>query len=264
MGHPSYRSRRNRQPWLLFAVVALLIETGCATATDPATRERIWQETVVDVMGRPPTDVRRLADLATLAEPATPAVVYLHGCGGRGNTAHSHIRFFKLQGFAVFAPEHHTRADAISQCDQDTARTWQKPGTRTKRVEEATLVRDRLRQLPWIDQQRVYLAGHSEGGWAVAAYPYEGDFAGIIVIGASCGDRLESHTPVLTIAARHDQFAINSNAITCATYRQANATHLVVEGGDHNFIIDAEPMPPSARQARDAILGFLAGSPAGR
>ena len=237
-----------------------VVLSACTTTTqavDDNLDERIWQETTVDIMGRRSTSVEELSPEQSPTDATVPAVIYLHGCGGRGNTATSHVRFFKLQGYAVFSPDHYVRPDAKTECDYNTARVWATKSTREKRIEEAEIVRQRLRSLSWVDQYRVYLVGHSQGGWAAAHYRKAGDFTGIIAIATACGEGIEHHTPLLTIAAKRDEFAIKNNAITCAEHYGRKATHLVVEGGDHNFIMDTSYLAEPEKQARDSILSFL-------
>ena len=96
---------------------------GCVTnANSPNEQAKIWNDTIIDINGHPPRPVSDIASFAPVPQEKMPAVVYLHGCGGRGNSAHSHIRFFKLMGFAVFAPNHHSRSNAVTQCDPDKAK----------------------------------------------------------------------------------------------------------------------------------------------
>lgn len=242
-----------RRMWPLLAGLVIFLCVPYANA-ESSVLEQVWQETIIDMLGREPFEVRQSPSLSELSSEKMPVVVYLHGCGGRGNSAHSHIRFFKLQGFVVFAPDHYTRDDARTECDISRGIAWAGEHTKRKRIEEAAIVRDKLRQIDWVDQDNVYLVGHSQGGWAAAHYRTAGDFKGIISIAGACGEKPQYHTPLLTITASQDEFMRGS--ITCDQYPAMNANHLLVDGGDHNFILDTWLAKPE-RRARDAILKFM-------
>ncbi len=244
--------------------VALVLLAGCAgPGNAPEELDRVWSETVVDVMGQPPTPVSALPPVPPRGESRLPAVVYLHGCGGRGNTAHSHIRFFKLRGYAVFAPDHWSRPNAQAvHCDADTARSFAGPEVNALRHAEARRVRRGLRGLAWIDQERVVLVGHSQGANAAASYPHKGDFAKIVAIAGDCHFGVESHTPLLTVAARNDAWHARSPR-KCKDFSGPQFESLTVAGGDHNVILDASYLAPPEEQARDTILEFLARQDAG-
>ncbi|MBK1669615.1 hypothetical protein CKO28_16370 [Rhodovibrio sodomensis] len=103
-----------------------------------------------------------------------PAVVLLHGCNGLGDETPRQARVFASLGYAVFAPDSFAREDRTAQCHA------QNRSHLAMRHDEARTVRERIRQLPWIDQERFVLAGHSEGGWAVGWYRGSGFIAAVI------------------------------------------------------------------------------------
>jgi hypothetical protein len=53
------------------------------------------------------------------------------------------------------------------------------------RHDEAEMLHRRISQLPWIDTDRIVLAGHSEGGWAVGWYR-GGGFRAAVITGWDC------------------------------------------------------------------------------
>jgi acetyl esterase/lipase len=99
-----------------------------------------------------------------------PAVVYLHGRSGmiRGDVDY---RLIVLQeGFAVFEPDAYARPG--HSYDNSTLK---------KRIEELAYAIDQIRELPWVDQDRIVLMGFSEGGRAVKSWSEPG-FATRIIL----------------------------------------------------------------------------------
>ena len=244
-------------PCGMLALLALVV--GCAGSSDaPEALDSVWNGTLVDIMGQPPMPVSALGPVPPRGQSRSPAVVYLHGCNGRGNTAHSHIRFLKLQGYAVFAPHHGSRPNAqADHCDGNTARRFARPEINRLHHAEARRIRRGLRGLSWIDQERVMLVGHSDGANAAASYPHDGDFAKIVAIAGDCRHGIAHNTLLLTIASQNDAWHARSSR-KCKDFSGPKFESLTVLGGDHNFILDASHLAPPEEEARDTILEFLA------
>ena len=90
-----------------------------------------------------------------------PAVIYLHGCTGL-KQAGKWSGIFREFGFAFFAPDSFQRAGRTEQCRQGN--TDSRIAMRTAELENALR---NVRRLPWIEQDRIVLAGYSEGGHTV-------------------------------------------------------------------------------------------------
>ena len=124
-----------------------------------------------------------------------PAVVVLHGCSGiiRGSVGY---RMLLLEeGFALFEPDAYARPN--HSCENSSPH---------KRIEEADYALERIRELPWIDQQRVVLMGFSEGGRAVALRDEPG-FAAHVILMAPAVPAGPGGVPILSVAGAKDDHA---------------------------------------------------------
>jgi dienelactone hydrolase len=108
-----------------------------------------------------------------------PAVVLLHGCTGMGGETPRQARVFASLGYAAFAADSFARHGRTAQCHQ------QNRSHLAMRHDEAEMLHRRISQLPWIDTDRIVLAGHSEGGWAVGWYR-GGGFRAAVITGWDC------------------------------------------------------------------------------
>ena len=95
-----------------------------------------------------------------------PTVLYLHGCTGLESLRP--LQAFARQGFAVLAPNSFARRYRPLQC---------RPSERTGglnvfvfdfRLTEITYALARITELDWVDRERLFLVGTSEGGLAAA------------------------------------------------------------------------------------------------
>jgi dienelactone hydrolase len=84
-----------------------------------------------------------------------------------------------------------------------------------------------IRELPWVDQDRIVLMGISQGGYAVAAWNRFG-FAAHIILAATCGGKqpqAPAGTPVLAVVGGKD---VNSNGQSCKVSRQPKGSRSIV------------------------------------
>ncbi len=122
--------------------------------------------------------------LADLPPPGRyPTILYMHGCNGQGRLAP--LRAFAKAGFAVIAPNSLARRFRPLQC-----RPSERTGGRNIfvfdfRLVEISYALQRMAALPWIDNDRLYLVGTSEGGVAAALYRGE-EFRARIVAQWTC------------------------------------------------------------------------------
>jgi len=124
-----------------------------------------------------------------------PAIVMLHGCSGLIRGGVGYRQLLLEEGFAVFEPDAYARPG--HSCDSSSA---------VKRRMEADYALDRLRELSWIDQDRVVLMGFSEGGSAVALRDEPG-FAAHVIIMAPAKSAGPGGVPILSIAGAEDIYA---------------------------------------------------------
>lgn len=105
------------------------------------------------------------------ADTKAPAVVYLHGRSGMIRGSVDYRLILLQEGFAVFEPDAYARPG--HSYDNSTLK---------KRTEELAYAIDQIRELPWVDQDRIVLMGFSEGGRAVKSWSEPGFATRIILV----------------------------------------------------------------------------------
>ncbi len=192
-----------------------------------------------------------------------PAILYFHGCDGIGVEEESARIAYMEVGYAVFFPDSFARVGRRSNCRTDTFSTSSAPEAHAYRIEEIAYARKQLRAIPWVDQDRVFAIGFSEGGMALAGYDGN-DFTGVIITGWHCdgrgryqGLRTPDEIPVLTIIAADDPWYEAKKGRHCGLYfnGRKNARSLVLQNNGHAIMnsVNLE----HALQAKQAILEFL-------
>ena len=85
------------------------------------------------------------------------------------------------------------------------------------RQEEIRNAVERVRELPWVDPDNLFLMGHDEGGDAVAEYP-GGGFRARVISGSFCarGVRAPAGTPILSLASAEDPWLAANPPDSCA------------------------------------------------
>jgi poly(3-hydroxybutyrate) depolymerase len=183
----------------------------------------------------------------TKLKPGTkiPAVIYLHGCAGNTAGAAWSKKFDEL-GYAFFAPDSLARPRR-SLCYQGQMKSRRIPW----RTEELRYALQQLRQLGWIDQDRIILMGSSEG--AQAASRYDGrEFAAIVLSATDCrfsggSPNAPSDVPVLNMVGANDT---KGGGRGCRISRTVGGSRsLRIKGAGHKL--------PGYSQAREALEQFL-------
>lgn len=182
----------------------------------------------------------------------TPLVIYLHGCAGidSGNDR-GWARFLADNGYAVIMPDSFARPSRRSACDPST-QTWDGnrfPPVYSYRQQEIRLALERSRSLPWVDPDRIYLMGHSEGAWAASHWGRDG-FRAVVISAWPCsatqGLYVDPKTPVLNLLFTHDPWFMNDQR--CSRYR-SNVEEVVISARAHNTY--------PFREMRQRVLEFL-------
>jgi len=179
------------------------------------------------------------------SDAKAPAVLMMHGCAGIVRGPAPDRIFFMEKGYAVFEPDSFARPGR-EPCGGDVL---------DMRIEELGYALEKIRGLSWVDQERVFLVGVSEGGAAVAAWDQPGFTAHIIVANNCNGNRPHAPegTPVLAIIGEFDSISEGSG---CDVQRSVSgSSSVVIPGGQH----DISKMPET-EQAIDAFLNFQASS----
>ncbi|MEM9290686.1 MAG: dienelactone hydrolase family protein [Acidobacteriota bacterium] len=186
--------------------------------SDPEEVERVWQAAFVRIPLADgevlETRVRDLEGVKIHAEKRWPTVLYLHGCTGIWEGSYERMDLFADGGFAVIAPPSFAREKYPQSCDPDSNRGAFYRGTLPMRQQDAAHAIRRAKTLPWVDPERLFLVGFSQGGIVAAtlATDEETRLGGRIIEGWTChssfaeyrGAAAPAEEPVLALVARDD------------------------------------------------------------
>ncbi|MDH5178962.1 MAG: dienelactone hydrolase family protein, partial [Gammaproteobacteria bacterium] len=154
-------------------------------------------------VGEPLWTTLAAANLKTGAK--VPVVLYLHGCKGMSRQADRFNDLLVSAGYAVFMPDSFKRPGRRQCGEQGTLRERV-----ALRIEEVEYAFARIKEMAWVDQNRVMLMGFSEGGNATDNWSSTG-FAGLLVMGSACtlvGGKPAAPvgTPVLAVVGADDEY----------------------------------------------------------
>jgi dienelactone hydrolase len=252
---PSIRTGAGRAAAAAMLAAALLC--ACATPQERAADlDATWRSALV-VMPRDPASAKFIhfgsatswaeAVAVAGATPRTkvPAVIHLHGCGGRDLSDQSLSAFYASQGYAFFGPYSFARAGRRVMCGPG-----QMDYRMAMRLEEAQFALAQLRNIDWIDQQRIVLSGFSEGAQGASSYAGH-EFAAIVLLGTDCrfvgnAARAPRNVPVINIVGSADSFGYGNG---CATHGAPGSRTLVIRDGMH----DVSPYPDAMRALGDFL-----------
>ena len=166
-----------------------------------------------------------------------PVVVFLHGCGGYGHYTISVAEYYLAAGAIVVAPNSMKRPGRAAMCGGGGMAY-----RATLRKQEARYAAEQLITLPWVDRERINLAGHSEGGNSVASYSGD-EFAAHIITGVNCSHNggavsAPSDTPVLAIKGANDTYYPDGS---CSVWRTFGGSRsIVIPNGGHQVVTSVE------------------------
>ena len=173
-----------------------------------------------------------------------PAVLYLHGCGGLIRGGLGYRLMLMNAGFAIFEPDAFARPGHT--CEGSSSK---------KRRADIVYALSQIRQLPWIDQDRIILMGNSQGGRTVAEWDQPG-FAAHVILASNCGrfrsnegaaPRAPAGVPVLAMAGAQDELLYGSSCHV--TRRIGGSESILIAGAGHDIM--GHP------QTRSTIRDFL-------
>jgi dienelactone hydrolase len=179
-----------------------------------------------------------------------PVIIYAHGCTGIGSSPF--FRALARAGYVVIAPDSMARRYRPLQCDPETQTGGYNRFVYDFRLTEISFALDRLKRLPWVDRNRVFLIGVSEGG--VAAALYRGDeFRARVIAQWTCtgaplvqGIAAPFNEPVLSLVRDADPWYDKSRTKNqrgdCGAFMQGKplSRSIVLKGGDHDILGDRE------------------------
>ena len=185
-----------------------------------------------------------------------PVVVYMHGCTGITDHDIQWARFLAKNGYAVIMPDSFKRKGRVSVCDPRNT-NWNIsvfPQVDVYRLEEIYFALENAQFLEWADKDRLYLMGHSEGGYAATRFAGSG-FKGIIISGRQCGRNNRKRLfvmdtiPVLNLLFTKDPWYLNTWWEGSCRLHRNDVEEVVIDGVGHDtYYIEA---------MRDKVLEFL-------
>jgi dienelactone hydrolase len=175
-----------------------------------------------------------------------PTILYLHGCTGLGRI--EPMTTLAQDGFAIIAPNSFARRFRPLQCRPSRQTGGENVFVFEFRLVEISYALHRMAALPWVDLDRLFLVGTSEGG--VAAALYRGDeFLARVITQWTCngapfirGLAAPPDEPVLAIVRRGDPWYHPSRTAAqeghCGQFigQRPRSRSLLVEGDDHHDI----------------------------
>jgi dienelactone hydrolase len=204
---------------------------------------------------------------APLTKGQVPVVLFLHGSSGLSLKAIGEWQLWLAsQGVASIAPDSFALPDRVTYTSPIDKVTYER--IHALRNSEITATLAALRKAPWADQNRLILAGASEGAVPVARYTGK-EFAGRIIYSWSCEGNyfvnepqnvFEAEKPVLNVISSVDPYFSPSNAWLgnptakghCANALKGNknATIVLIPGAPHTLL--------NLPSARNATASFIA------
>lgn len=227
----------------ILVLFALCLGLGACVTTSPPSKDvhLTWDNAFVRIPGIMPVAKEfRDAYIAQETQGLTfPTVIYMHGSGGLSPSAYGDLDVLKKAGMAVIALDSFARTRPINP-DGDLSNQCGAPcgGTQDKiaamRKAELTHALERVRQLSWVDQNNLFGWGHSEGVYAMGAYP-GAIFKGRILTGNDCYRGFGAQEPTLVVMARGDPYQ-KGKFVGCQNKSGFNDTMTYVEipGDVHN------------------------------
>ena len=163
------------------AAQILLLLGGCETpsgsANDPMEMERAWNAALVRIPtlgGKYDIDFTMEQQFHRHnygeIEGEWPTVIYMHGCEGFWSGTYRRMRFLTKGGYAVIAPNSFARQFYPKVCDGDSyTGGFYRPSLGIQQADAGYAIA-RAKTLGWVDEDNVFLMGHSQGGTTTATF----------------------------------------------------------------------------------------------
>ena len=140
----------------------------------PQELERVWQHSLLRIPSESGEYVSLLVGemekVRFSGQKKYPTVIYLHGCSGIWSGTIHRINTLAKNGFAVVAPPSFARDKYPQSCDISKHQGGLYRDTIKMRQYDAGNTIAKAKQLPWVDENNVFLMGLSEGGITTATF----------------------------------------------------------------------------------------------
>ena len=177
-----------------------------------------------------------------------PVIVFLHGCGGLKQP-----RPFLDLGAIVVAPN--SFAGGVA-CKPDAKYMAQFVKARHADVSYAV---NQVKAAAWADQNKILLAGFSNGGQTAATYP-GGEFKARVIVAWTCNNPrvpeqngVRGSGPILAVLGTADEFykkiGISGNCAEAVKGRGEGSQSILIQGGSHEILDHAT--------TREAVAKFI-------
>ena len=219
-------------------VLGMLFLSAFAMTARAETKEEIWNTGWVSL---PPSITKCSSGLiknlkGNCSNKKLPAVVFMHGRTGLNGSQFAHMDMFAQLGYPVFAPNSYARPGRQPIMGFGATAGW--------RMEEIRIALDKLKTLSWVDQNKLIIAGHSQGGKAVAEYSGD-EFRAHIGMSFGCEGYTTRFNAPSNIAALHingeNDLFLNDNSLCSEGGRKKFKSAYVNTGhvglGDPNTIL---------------------------
>ena len=208
-----------------------------------------------------------LKNAPQLGNAKVPVVLFMHGSSGLGLKAIADWQqWLASLGVASIAPNSFALKDRLTYTSPIDKETYEK--LHAFRASEIEIALNALKKMPWVDTNKMVLAGTSEGSVPVARYKGN-EFAGRIMFAWSCEDNyfVKAHQtnipddqPILNIISSADPYFSPSNTwlgnaqgvghCGAALKNNKKASIVLIPGGPHTVL--------TFPQAKGPVQGFLA------
>ena len=186
--------------------------------SDQAELQRTWDAALVRVPQAPggslPMTTEDLAAWRPDGPGKLPAVVYMHGCSGLCEGSETRVDLMAGLGFVPVAPASLAREKYAQSCDPAKFRGGLYREVLDLRQHDAAFALEQVRNLPFVDPDRVILMGFSEGAIVTATLSRQGpgqSIAARIIEGWTCHAYWREYEglnagdePVLSLVAEDD------------------------------------------------------------
>jgi dienelactone hydrolase len=199
--------------------------------TDQKELDRVWQASIVMIplaAGRHLESTINSLDSGSFQSTRYPTVILLHGCDGVWKGTYRRMEIFANNGFAVITPVSFARNKYPKSCDVISKTAGLYRGIVSLRKNDASYAIRKGRELPWVDDENIFLFGHSEGAIIAATLDdTESPVNARVVESWTCnaswseygGINAPIDEPVLTLLAEHDPWFHNSGITgSCEKY----------------------------------------------